>query len=104
MPLGDDYAYPCRKELASLPREMNKSICQRCNWFFDKHNNGVREGSVFKFQCPDKLGYFKKRDNRPECKVLKCYREESGKFEKTFTIAKASDQQKLKKFIDFMGS
>ena len=47
--------------------------------------------------------YFKRSDIRPECQVLKCYKE-SGKFEKTFTIAKASDQQKLKKFIDFMGS
>jgi hypothetical protein len=109
MPLGDDYAYPWQKDMRnfpdSLPREMNTLICQRCNSFFEEHkHNYVREGSGFKFQCPDILGFFKKWDNRPECQVLKCYSEESGKFEKTFTIAKASDQQKLKKFIDFMGS
>jgi hypothetical protein len=110
-PLGDDYGYPWQKDNRnfpdSLPREMNTWICQRCNLYFKEHKHNhkyVREGSIFKFQCPDTLGFFKKWDNRPECQVLKCYSEESGKFEKTFTIAKASDQQKLKKFIDFMGS
>ena len=29
---------------------------------------------------------------------------DSGRFEKTFTLAKASDQQKLKNFLVFMGN
>jgi len=100
VPLCDDYAHPCQK---ALLHEMNTWICQRCNSSFNAHKKytySKREGSVFKFQCQDKLGFFKRSDIRPECQVLKCYKE-SGKFEKTFTIAKASDQQKLKKFIDF---
>ena len=38
---------------------------------------------------------------KPKYQLLKAYRD-TGKFEKTFTIANASDQQKLKKFLEFM--
>ena len=42
-------------------------------------------------------------DNGKVIHVLKSCNE-SGKFEKTFTIAKQSDQIKLKKFLEFMAS
>lgn len=38
---------------------------------------------------------------KPKYQLLKAYRE-TGKFEKTFKVANASDQQKLKKFLEFM--
>jgi hypothetical protein len=38
---------------------------------------------------------------KPKYQLLKAYRE-TGKFEKTFKVANASDQQKLKKFLEFI--
>lgn len=50
----------------------------------------------------DELVLFEEGDDCIE-QVLKSYYCESGRFETTFTIAQASDQQKLRNFLVFMG-
>ena len=80
-------------------------ICIHCTKPFNSHNRhshgGYYSSTNAAFRCAQYAG-----STIFECKkytVLKTCNE-SGKFEKTFTIAKESDQTKLKKFLEFVSS
>ena len=107
-PLGNDYTcsyndYTCSYRdpwnnihLGGMPRT---SVCARCLNKIDAHtptNDGFYK---HKFMCSDGKGCFK--TGQPSCQVLKVYKQ-SGKFETEFNIASTNDQNKLKKFIEFI--
>jgi len=60
--------------------------------------------AMYKFRCPDKIGYYYTdvKVGKPLCQILKECRD-SGKFERTFTIANTNEREKLLKFLEFIG-
>ena len=101
-----------------LLRKCNEGLfCLRCKNQFSSHirsevprirhkkrmNGASFAVSFYKFHCPDKIGYYVKV-GEPECqmKILKECRD-SGKFERTFTIANTNEREKLLKFLEFIG-
>jgi hypothetical protein len=95
-PLGNDYT--CSSvEYSNKIHLPSTSVCARC---FDKigaHTPSCHS-FIYKFMCSDGKGCFK---TQPSCQVLKVYKQ-SGKFETEFNIASTNDQNKLKKFIEFI--
>jgi hypothetical protein len=75
------------------------SVCARCFNKIGAHTASCHSFQFYKFICSDGKGYFK--TGQPSCQVLKVYKQ-SGKFETEFNIASTNDQNKLKKFIEFI--
>ena len=102
-PLGKDYTCvykdPWNIHSGGIP---STSVCARCFNKIDAHTPSAHTPSgfpMYKFICSDGKGYFK--TGQPSCQVLKVYKQ-SGKFETEFNIASTNDQNKLKKFIEFI--
>ena len=90
IPIADDL-YENRAGPQGTYDSSKSDVCLTC-----EHDYGSHSGPSN--QCPSIYGsYFKCKNYH----LLKSYNE-SGKFEKTFAIAKQSDQMKLKKFLDFV--
>jgi hypothetical protein len=100
-------------------RKVNEGFfCLRCKNQFSshirtqtlsriRHRQGIsdwdRKIETYKYSCPDKIGYYVKV-GQPlnQMKILKeCH--DSGKFERTFTIANINEREKLLKFLEFIG-
>ena len=77
----------------------NTSVCARCFNTIGAHTPSCQSFHIYKFICSDGKGCFK--TGQPSCQVLKVYKQ-SGKFETEFNIASTNDQNKLKKFIEFI--
>ena len=102
-------------------RKCNEGIfCLRCKNQFSSHKRTLTpskykpqirhkqqvRGWVFdtyKYSCPDNIGYYVKVGQPlSQMKILKeCH--DSGKFERTFTIANINEREKLLKFLEFIG-
>ena len=93
-PLGNDYT--CSYVSGGMP---STSVCARCFNTFRVHTPSCYSFQSYKFMCSDGKGCFK--IGQPSCQVLKVYKQ-SGKFETEFNIASTNDQNKLKKFIEFI--
>jgi len=77
-------------------------VCLSCSKPFSAHHRKYyTSGGKTSYRC-NTSPY----SNSFSCKKIIVLKEcsESGKFEKTFTIAEESDQTKLKKFLDFVSS
>ena len=86
-------------DVGNMTSPSGSDICMNCSSPFSSHHQNAYYPSSPR-SCPQYVG------TSFACKkytVLKTCNE-SGKFEKTFTIAKESDQTKLKKFLDFVSS
>jgi len=100
-----------RKKLKSLTDDdigvmttpaVESDVCMHCSKPFSSHHRNPYSTTGSR-TCTQYNGYNIKSFAFKKYTVLKTCNE-SGKFEKTFTIAKESNQTKLKKFLEFVSS
>jgi hypothetical protein len=91
----------CKNQFSSHIRTQTGHKQRISDW--DRKFSDWDRKFTYKYSCPDKIGFYVKV-GKPLCqlKILKeCH--DSGKFERTFTIANTNEREKLLKFLEFIG-